>query len=530
MNKKKFVVSEIVILLLGAVFIACGIFYSNITNLFLSSTDPNTLGDTDVDRTFTFRCIDNFITADDNSYVLLYFSDEDNYKSYYVKTPSEINRDFFSRLDSASGTYKGIFKKSDETIRNKTTDYLDSYFTEVSEYVPDFDYLSDTNYQKEVHDSVSDYYIEVVSIDTTTLPVSQPVFYIIGVFLILIFVVRIIAALSKLILFIFAGLILLAVAVVIVFGFNEIRTITSIKEETTGLYSMTFYGDLKSDELLKADIDTTDKLINWIIDNKLYGFPVTVNEDNYGCATFACETPEGDKIFGRNFDYSETDAVVVYINPEHGYASYSLSDLTVLGLGKYAINPMSITGRAYMLATPYLCLDGVNEAGLAAGILELELEELHQDNGKSDLLIYCAIRELLDNCATVDEAINLLGQYDIHTAIGVTYHLHIADKTGKSVVVEWLDGQMVVNNLNIATNSVLTPGEHFDEGTPDNRINILSTKQKNKNGKLTLDEARDLLNEVSQQDFTEWSCIYNLDKFEVTVYVDEDYSNGYKFG
>ena len=72
-----------------------------------------------------------------------------------------------------------------------------------------------------------------------------------------------------------------------------------------------------------------------------------VKTSNFGCSAFTAQTPEGERIFGRNYDYSPTDALVVYTEPK---------------------------------------------------------------DGKPDLIITAAIRCVLDNCATVDEAAELLYQ------------------------------------------------------------------------------------------------------------------------
>jgi hypothetical protein len=47
----------------------------------------------------------------------------------------------------------------------------------------------------------------------------------------------------------------------------------------------------------------------------------------------------------------------------------------------------SIAAKGLMVAAPYVCLDGVNEKGLGTGILQLNIDEVHQDNGKKDMLI-----------------------------------------------------------------------------------------------------------------------------------------------
>ena len=76
---------------------------------------------------------------------------------------------------------------------------------------------------------------------------------------------------------------------------------------------------------------------------------------------------------GRNFDFGETDTLMIHTKPKNGYESYALADLKVFGVGrsKGMIQPDSLPGRAIMLVAPYGVVDGIIEAGLGAAILEL---------------------------------------------------------------------------------------------------------------------------------------------------------------
>ena len=150
------------------------------------------------------------------------------------------------------------------------------------------------------------------------------------------------------------------------------------------------------------------------------------------------------------------------------------------------------------------------------------------DTERHDLSIYTAIRVLLDKCATVEEALTLLSDQDIHTGLGVSYHLFLADNTGRCVVVEWLDGEMCINDLNAATNSVLTEGIHYGDGGIDSRYDTINDTLKEQGGILTKDEARDLLKNVSQSN-TEWSCVYDLTDFSFDVYKDKDFKKAIHF-
>lgn len=530
--KKRFVISEIFICILAVIAILIGVFYSSIASLFIKGVEPTILTDADVGKTFTFECIDNFIEADENSYLFDYGHEDGAGAFYYVKTPPNLCKRLELQCRKMIGTYEGKFQKADDDIRDIAISKLDEYYFKVSEISDKFEYTKEM--QQEARESITDYYIEVVSINEDTSTVPRFIAYAIGAVLLLTFCIRIIAFGTQKpawkIAVVFSGTVLIITTVLFSITFNKVRTMASVKNEDVGLYSMTFYGELKLDKLLSSDISTIEDFMKWIMKEQFYGFPITVDEDNFGCATFVCRNPDGDILMGRNFDYNDTDTVVIHTEPKGGYASYSLADLTVLGLGDYDIMPGSLRGRAYMMATPYMCLDGVNEAGLAVAILELETKELHQDNGKPDILIYPAIRVLLDKCANVDEAITLLNNYDMHTSIGVSYHLQIADKTGRAVVVEWLDGEMIVNEMCSATNSVLAPGNHFDEGDADNRNLTIMKTLENHNYVLSEDEARDLLETVSRNGFTEWSCVYNLNRFKVDVYMDTDYRTVYSFG
>lgn len=73
--------------------------------------------------------------------------------------------------------------------------------------------------------------------------------------------------------------------------------------------------------------------------------------------------------------------------------------------------------------------------------------------------IYLAERPLrfdaLPCPATVDEAVELLGQYDMNFSLDSAHHFSIADATGRSAVVEWMGDVMYVSETNVVTNHYL---------------------------------------------------------------------------
>ena len=291
------------------------------------------------------------------------------------------------------------------------------------------------------------------------------------------------------------------------------------------------------------------------VDDKGYLYHMVCNYDYYslpeiftvmlsaGCSTFVVKNTEGEVLFCRNYDYSHfqhndrsnprtgLNMVIEGNNPKARYHSIGAADTYWVDYKNgSAVNGMLDDGKTDLspfIISPYLCMDGMNEKGVGAGILQLVIDEPHQDNGKPDLLVFCAIRGILDYCASVDEALALLESYDIHSDLG-NYHLFITDSTGRYVVVEWLDNEMVVTEYQCCTNSVIAPGEFYDMGDPDDRKDTINSCLAN-DREVTAEEAMAILDEVHNRKMTEWSCVYNLEDFTVSICLDADYSKVYTF-
>ena len=191
------------------------------------------------------------------------------------------------------------------------------------------------------------------------------------------------------------------------------ETVDSVKNVLDDFYQISYKEDYHLDSVLAADISDEKKLIEYFTVEMFNGNAIiTPNLDKYACSAFTAETPDGKRLAGRNFGLLETDELMVYTQPKDGYASYSMVDLDMIGVGgDKGLSPDSKAGKLCMLTAPYLCMDGMNEKGVMAALLQLDGGDIHQDNGKKDLLIPVAVRLILDRASNVDEALGLLGQY-----------------------------------------------------------------------------------------------------------------------
>ena len=526
-NKKAIIITAIV-MLIGVLLILAGFLGNWFFGLFSKSFDSQNITSADIGRSIETDILvayENIDLGDKTAqFVGNFNTGEGAFLLIDLSSLSEADKELYFSNYGQHITIKGTIKSvSDEELQevfNKMYELYDPIFAERD---------SDMTLE-EFHGYLTDpfipYCIEITSIGTFNWTPFIPAGIIVFVLALVLEICFVFKLKKRIVLPVVCGLIVL---IPVIMFFNHIRTMTSVKKVTDGLYTMENYLCTDTKGLLESDAHTVSDLFDWILDRHFYGLKVDINEDNFafGCAAFAANTPEGDHLFGRNFDYMETDSVLVHSHPKGAYESIGVADLAVLGVGKaFSVDPDSALGKLYMAIAPYVIVDGMNEKGVGAGILELDIDETHQDNGNPDLLIFCAIRGILDNCASVDEALAFLRSYDIQTDLNATYHLFITDESGKYVVVEWLENEMVVTERACATNSVVAPGKHFDEGDPDDRLPTID--QCLGSGRVASEaDAMKILAKVKNVRFTEWSCVYNLEKFKVDICLDADYSKVY---
>ena len=327
---------------------------------------------------------------------------------------------------------------------------------------------------------------------------------------------------------------------------GEARTLLSVKENgDTGVYEVNYAADYKLDKLLEeGGAATEEELVQYILKTMLKGLPIEVPYEipNLACSTFYAETPEKGYIFGRNLDNQTTDLAVIRTNPKDGYSSVSVVNLSFLGYNE-SYTPDKLLDRINTLATAYFPLDGINEKGLAVGVLQLQAPVTAQDSDKPDVGTTLAIRAMLDKCATVDEAIDFLRSVDMYAAARGCYHFQIADATGKSVVVSYVNNEMVITEKTgdfiAATNFYLhdVPFEYEKQGL--DRYEILEKTLTEKKSLLTAEEGMDLLeavritgtdpDEKSRVYSTQWSALYDLTNPSLTLCADMNYDEPYVY-
>lgn len=324
------------------------------------------------------------------------------------------------------------------------------------------------------------------------------------------------------------------------------KAVNSIHEVAPELYEMTYVGDYGLDEYIaqggvRHDMDLRPFLQNFLSHGLLPVDAPAPELPDFGCSTLCAPmmssmaenqaTNDIDGyLFGRNFDWAKKgNTIIVRTYPKNGYASISTSNLDFLNMpiDLTSDNPMD---RMPAIAAIYVALDGINERGLmVADLFAGDHEKTCQERGNLAVTTTTAIRLLLDHAATTDEAIDMLGSWDMHSSIDWAHHLAIADATGHSVVVEWLNNEMVVTETPAVTNHYLTPlRPHVGIGATEARRDTLCARLEQQ-PRMSTQQMTQLLSDVSFDDYTCWSVVFDTKALSATYYYRTDYSKSYVY-
>ena len=365
---------------------------------------------------------------------------------------------------------------------------------------------------------------------------------------------------------------------------KALNSISSIKEiipahelnKAGKVYEMTMDGGYYFDEFIEqGGVSNDDDLIQFIVDNITKGIiPISMKAPEVGCSSFTVIDENENNLFGRNYDFASTSSLILHTNPGNGrHASISSVDLQFLGLGDGIDGLMD---KLTAIAAAYAPLDGMNDAGVSCGIYMSyqgpgdESYSTDQQTDKPDLTSTTMLRMILDYADDVDEAVDLVKKYDFHDSANSSFHYMVADQSGKSAILEWvnedatdstdIDGTKRVlkvyyndqdemlgkdeakNNFQYITNFIVTPGYYANETQEDmkgldryNYIkNTINPNGTNTEGRFTKEESLNLLKDLGRRkwnqtvgsdsnNITVWSVLYDLDNLEATWVSNEEF-------
>ena len=313
---------------------------------------------------------------------------------------------------------------------------------------------------------------------------------------------------------------------------------SEIEELEKGLSAVQYEGEDGFAAFLSGGGAKTDgEVVRFLAESFLGGEQgvFTMDTQTFGCSTLFVQNSEGGYFFGRNFDWNACNALVLISYPEDGYASVSTVNLDFIRQGVGMAGSL-LSDDMMVIAALYAPLDGMNEKGLCVSVNMIQdSATISQNTGKTALTTTTAIRLLLNQAATVEEALELLSLYGLHASLNYMVHFAIADADGNSVAVEYIDNEMVVKETPVLTNFYLAAGKKQGIGTSQSheRFDILTETLTGKSS-MTQAEVRDALDSVSKDNFdefesTEWSIVFDQSALTAVYYHRENYGNAYFF-
>jgi choloylglycine hydrolase len=181
----------------------------------------------------------------------------------------------------------------------------------------------------------------------------------------------------------------------------------------------------------------------------------------------------------------------------------------------------------------------MNEKGVSAALLVVPVVSTVYDENKVSMNQTVAIRLILDKAATVDEAVELLGQYNVYFSNNLKSHILIGDAEGNSVIAEYYDGALQAvtsaEDYQIAANHIAYNNENIFE-SPDSLTRQEAVEQviTDSGNRLDMQTCQELLNAVGlynrdKSDRLQWSVVYDLTDRSGRIWPRRDSSASWDF-
>ena len=302
----------------------------------------------------------------------------------------------------------------------------------------------------------------------------------------------------------------------------------SAEKMDDGLYYMEYKGDDGFDGLMaQGGFENADQMVSYIIEYLSRGHykpEVQTQKTSFGCSALTVKTSDGGVMMGRNFDFPSALGVVLHTIPDRGYETITTFNVKFYGFGE-DYKPEGFTNQYLALTGLFVALDGINEKGLAiADLMAGDSIETHQRTSKPDLTTTAAISYLLKNAANVDEALDLLRGIDMHSDIGSAHHYAMADASGRNVVVEYVNNEMVVVESPAVANHYLCDAKlNVGLAEGDDRYARLCERYEQTGGVMNEKQLTEAIEAVSQPERdgflgTAWTMVMDLKHPSVTYY------------
>ncbi|MED5620220.1 linear amide C-N hydrolase [Ideonella sp. BN130291] len=235
------------------------------------------------------------------------------------------------------------------------------------------------------------------------------------------------------------------------------------------------------------------------------------------CTTFVTDGPDGP-LFARNYDFDFGEALLV-VNPRGLRKS---ADVPGQQAATWTARHGSLTFNQYGVGFP---TGGVNEAGVVVELMWLDGSRYPDADARPAVSTLQFIQYLLDRSDSLPQALE--AAREVRIAGRTPLHFLVADATGRSATLEFLDGRLVVHQGQNLPVRVLANDPYAQSISHLKRFNGFGGTQPLPDDRSSLsrfvraaDRLRErpagvapafaTLDDVAQPGFTHWQIVYEL--------------------
>ena len=295
-------------------------------------------------------------------------------------------------------------------------------------------------------------------------------------------------------------------------------------------YSMHYYGDDCFDKYLLRGAHSLEDYCSFIDTALIQNRGNRFRHNNFGCSAFVAKNENGDILFARNMDCEYAIPMLLNLNEASSYRFISLVNMAFLDWDERTYDSLE-TDSKLTLATAYSPSDGINEYGFAVAILTDADAAYPRQKDKITLFDMTMPRLLLSKARSVEEAIHYTEKYNLFYDVAPLHYI-VADASGHSAVIEFVEGKMVVtkseNKYQVVTNFPLY-GNPAKKGFGKDRYENLQNTLEKQRGIISEEDALELLKSNVIPGDEQWSAVYNLTKKTLSVTFSGEYEHVHRF-
>ena len=287
-------------------------------------------------------------------------------------------------------------------------------------------------------------------------------------------------------------------------------------------------------------VGSYDDKIQWLQDYFNQHAGVDFKPNPSGCSVFYASNDSNKNYLGQNVDLPACSVLFGKYSSNEKYKSFSFSRIEDLeteskkGLNR-SINPSKLTDfqKTCVLFFPFYAVGGMNERGLAVGIAGITSQVIKETKNRKPIFVTNLIRQILDNCKTIDDAVQLSHDYYFydHSLTTNSHHLLIGDSTGRSLIIEYKNGKMEYvypnQKFQLFTNNYVIDNS-IDNLNECWRYKSINDQLSKRNSRFDIQDYLKILDKAKNN--TNWSVVYDLKNKQGIFTIYGSYSKQYKFG